>query len=158
MHHWEINTIPESFVIIIKESFLEQIVDNSIVFQLQKIKQLSEVFIDKNDEIIPLLFKMLASEMKQPQINLEVIESGLKAIFAKLIQYSQSFLTSINPTIEQQFLELLSENLVNNVSFYAEKLHTSSQNLNAICQKSFQKSASEVIAEWMIIEIKRQLL
>lgn len=158
VHHWEIDTIPQGFVIIIKEGFLEKIVDNAILFQLQKIKTLNEVLIDENDEIIPSLFKMLALEMKQHPVNFEVIESGIKALLSKIIQFSQSNLSIAQPSIEQQFLQLLSENLINNVSFYAEKLHTSSQNLNAICQKSFQKSASEVIADWIIKEIKRKLM
>ncbi|PQJ74346.1 AraC family transcriptional regulator [Polaribacter gangjinensis] len=158
VHHWEIDSIPEGFVFIIKESFLENLVDNTILFQLQKIKTLNEVHIDENDEIIPSLFKMLTSEMKQHPVNFEVIESGIKAILSKIIQYSQTVLTVSQPSIEQQFLQLLSENLVNNVAFYAEKLHTSSQNLNAICQKSFQKSASEVVADWIVKEIKRKLL
>lgn len=42
--------------------------------------------------------------------------------------------------------------------YYAELLNTSPQNLNEACQKAVQKPASEVLADFIIIEAKRMLL
>lgn len=157
VHHWHITTPPKGFVMIIKESFLEHISDTTIRVKLQALQNFDKIDVDQNDHVLPLLFEALCLEMKQTQINFEVIESGLKAMLSKLINYSKLKKSSNAVYIEQDFLELLSTTLKNNVAFYAYSLHTSAQNLNAICQKSFQKSASEVIAEFIIKEIKRQL-
>ncbi|XCF05406.1 helix-turn-helix transcriptional regulator [Tamlana crocina] len=158
VHHWNIDSVPEGFVIIIKESFLERITDNAVGFQLSLLKDLELINIDEKDQALPLLFEALCFEMKQDQVNQEFLESALKAVLSKLISYSKHKISINKTSVEHMFLELLSQKLKNNVTFYAEQLHTTSQNLNATCQKSFQKSASDVIAEFIIKEVKRQLL
>ena len=158
VHHWSIDSVPEGYVVIIKESFLENVSDNVIRLQLNALRDLKKIDVDKKDSVLPLLFRALCAEMKQSQPNREVIESGLKAILAKLIDYTGNEISTSHTGIEQKFLELLSQNLKNSVTYYAEQLHTSSQNLNAVCKKCFQKSASDVIAEFIINEVKRQLL
>lgn len=42
--------------------------------------------------------------------------------------------------------------------YYADKINTSPQNLNAACRKAADKSASEVLAEFITSEAKRLLL
>ncbi|NJX14264.1 helix-turn-helix domain-containing protein [Tamlana crocina] len=158
VHHWSIDSVPEGFVIIIKESFLERITDNAVRFQLSLLKDLELINIDEKDQALPLLFEALCLEMKRAQVNQEFLESALKAVLSKLIGYSKHKISINKTSVEHMFLELLSQNLKNNVTFYAKQLHTTSQNLNAVCQKSFQKSASDVIAEFIIKEVKRQLL
>jgi AraC-like DNA-binding protein len=44
------------------------------------------------------------------------------------------------------------------VAYYAGKLNTTPQNINAACQKSIQKPAKDVLAEFVLIEAKRLLL
>ncbi|MBM1108229.1 helix-turn-helix domain-containing protein [Aurantibacter crassamenti] len=157
VHHWSIDSLPEGYVIIIKESFLDNILDKSIHMQLIELKALQEIAIDKNDKVIDILFKALHLEMKAQIINQEVIEGCLKALLSKVISHSSSSKEK-NNSLEQGFIQLLSEELNNNVDFYARKLNTSAQNLNAVCQKTFHKTASTVITEHLIQEIKRQLL
>lgn len=158
VHHWSINTIPEGYVIIIKESFLDKILDTSLRVQLNKLNNIEKIDIDPKNKTLPLLFKALTIEMKEQNIDREVIESGLKAILAKLITYSNYNVINKSHTLEQKFTQLLSESLKNNVGYYAEKLNTTPQNLNIICRKSFNKKASDVIGEFIIKEVKRQLL
>lgn len=59
-----------------------------------------------------------------------------------------------------KFRELLnnSDDLKNKVSYYAEKLNTTPQNLNTLSRKTFERSASEIIAEYIINETKRLLI
>jgi AraC family transcriptional activator of pobA len=56
------------------------------------------------------------------------------------------------------FINILSRTLKNNVNFYAEHLNTTPQNLNAICRKEYGRSASNIIADHIIKEVKRLLL
>lgn len=158
VHHWSIDSILEGYVIIIKESFLENIKDTSIRIQLNTLIGLEKIHIGDHNNILTLLFDALCLEIKQPQVNQEVIESGLKAILAKLLSYTNHKISSNNTKLEHRFLQILAETLKNNVAYYAKQLNTTSQNLNAICQKSFQKSASDVIAKFIIKDVKRQLI
>lgn len=156
VHHWEIDTKPKGFVIIIKESFLEKTLDKYINKQLVKLNNCQKIKVQDDDRSLKALFKALCWEMKQEQLNQEAIEGGLKAILSKMVKYAAAQ-GGENTDMTAQFVNLLSENLKNKVSFYAETLNTTSQNLNAICHKVFNKTASDVIAEHIIREVKRQL-
>ncbi|MFV0565516.1 MAG: AraC family transcriptional regulator [Flavobacteriaceae bacterium] len=158
VHHWHIDTKPKGYVIIIKETFLEQISDAPTRVQLNALNNVEEINIPRNDKVLPSLFKALSFEMKEAQLNTEIIENGLKAIFSKLIRFSNYSTFGNTHSIAQKFLQLLSETLKNSVAYYAEKLSTSPQNLNAICKKTYNKTASEVIAQFIIKEAKRQLV
>src|SRR5699024_4668176 len=94
--------------------------------------------------------------------DLTVIEGLVKALFAKLLQTSKSG-NKVNPTTEnlyQKFRQLLSQDKKrsNKVSYYAELLKTSPQNLNASCRKENNQSAAEVLAGYIISQAKRLLL
>ena len=156
VHHWEITTKPKGYVIIIKESFLERTLDKYINTQLIKLNNCQKIAVEDEDKSLKALFKSLCWEMKQANLNQEAVEGGLKAILSKMVKYA-SLQGGENTDKTIQFVNLLSENLKNNVSFYAETLNTTSQNLNAICHKAFNKTASDVIAEHIIMEVKRQL-
>ncbi|MRI01618.1 helix-turn-helix domain-containing protein [Kriegella sp. EG-1] len=157
VHHWHITSLPEGYVIIIKASFLDNVLDKSIHMQLMELKAVQKVILADNDTIVNLLFEALCLEMKATKINQEVVESCLKALLSKIIAIS-NITKDQNSTLERNFMELLSEDLNNSVDYYANKLNTSAQNLNAVCQKVFDKTASNVITEHVIKEIKRQLL
>ncbi|MCW2118105.1 helix-turn-helix domain-containing protein [Flavobacterium sp. 7A] len=157
VHHWEIDTIPEGFVIIIKEGFLEKIIDKHINQQLYRLKKQQMITL-QTDESIDKLFEVLCFEMKQPSIQKEVIEGGLKALFAKIIGYSNRTERFENSDKSIYFEELLKQELRNDVSFYADLLNVTTQQLNVICKKSFSKTASQVIITFIIQEAKRQLV
>jgi AraC family transcriptional regulator, transcriptional activator of pobA len=60
----------------------------------------------------------------------------------------------------QAFIQLLTTDngIKNKVAYYAHKLNTTPQNINAACQKSIQKPATEVLSEFVLNESKRLLL
>ncbi|WP_366186425.1 helix-turn-helix domain-containing protein [Flavobacterium ovatum] len=157
VHHWEIDSIPEGFVIIVKEDFLEKIIDKHINQQLYRLKK-EQMITLQYDESIDKLFQVLCLEMKQTSIQKEVIEGGLKALFAKIIGYSNRTERLDNTDKTIHFEELLKQELRNDVSFYADLLSINTQQLNAICKKSFSKTASQVISAHIVQEAKRQLV
>ncbi|MCL7765257.1 AraC family transcriptional regulator [Polaribacter sp. Z014] len=157
VHHWEITTKPKGYVIIIKEDFLQKTLDKFINYQLLKLQHKSKIKLTKKDISLNALFKSLAWEKKQEVVNREAIEGGLKALFSKLVAYAQ--VKKVESTdLVLLFTNILSHTLKNNVNFYAENLNTTSQNLNAICRKEYAKSASDIIADHIIKEVKRRLL
>tara|TARA_R110001592_G_scaffold83369_1_gene246922 strand:- start:291 stop:1112 length:822 start_codon:yes stop_codon:yes gene_type:complete len=157
VHHWEITTQPKGYVIIIKEVFLQKTLDKFINHQLLKLQHISKIKTTKKDVSLKALFKSLAWEKQQEVVNREAIEGGLKALFSKLVDYAH--LKKVESTdLVLLFIDILSRTLKNNVNFYAEHLNTTPQNLNAICRKEYGKSASEIIADHIIKEVKRRLL
>jgi len=58
------------------------------------------------------------------------------------------------------FLNLLNsgEPFKNKISYYADLLNTSPQNLNAVCRKVANQSATEVLTEFILSEAKRLLI
>ena len=157
VHHWEITTKPKGYVIIIKEDFLQKTLDKFINHQLLKLQQTSKIKLTKKDISLKALFKSLAWEKKQDVVNREAVEGGLKALFSKLVDYSN--IKKVESTdLVLLFTGFLSHTLKNNVNFYAENLKTTPQNLNAICRKEYDKSASDIISEHIIKEVKRRLL
>lgn len=157
VHHWEINTLPEGFVIIIKEDFLEKTLDKKINHQLRQLNQKQVIDIG-SDPTIDSLFELLCRETKQNTSSQnEVIEGSLKALLAKILSYA---ITDTSPYMGDklsQFNAYLGKQLKNDVSYYAEMLNTTSQNLNALCKKEYSKTASKVIAMHIIKEAKRLL-
>ena len=157
VHHWEIETIPEGYVIIVKEDFLEKTIDKHINQQFFWLNK-EQMIALKPDATIDALFEVLCVEMKQKNIQKEVVEGSLKALLAKIISYSNSSKSLMAGDKSLHFESLLKQELRNEVSFYANLLNISTQNLNVICRKNFSKTASQVIASHIIDEAKRQLL
>lgn len=160
VHHWEITTVPKGYVIIIKEGFLEKTLDKHINRQLLKIGEHQKIDIQQKDKTINTLFKTLSKEIKEENTPIDVIEGMLKALLAKILIYTQD--TTKKDLLAEdkvtQFMDLLGEKLINNVAFYANQLHVSTQNLNQLCKKKQGKTASQLIAFYMIQEIKRLLI
>ncbi|AWG20422.1 AraC family transcriptional regulator [Flavobacterium faecale] len=157
VHHWEIDTVPEGFVIIVKDGFLEKTIDKHINQQLYRLNK-EQVIKVQPDESIDKLFEVLCLEMKQHSIQKEVVEGSLKALLGKIIGYSNRVECMVEIDKAVHFEELLLQELRNDVAFYADLMSINVAQLNAICKKSFSKTASQVITTHIIQESKRQLL
>jgi AraC family transcriptional regulator, transcriptional activator of pobA len=96
----------------------------------------------------------------------EVIKSNLNIFFTELMRHRQNEKISsgdINPYTQEQleiFLELLETHIATHkqVSKYADMMHLSAYQLNAITRTSLDKTPSELINEHIILEAKRNLL
>ena len=81
---------------------------------------------------------------------------------AKVLQVSQPIINKaeIKSDLYHSFTELLSTDggIKNKVSFYAEKLNTSPQNLNAACRKAVNQPAADILSGFVLSEAKRLLL
>ncbi len=96
----------------------------------------------------------------------EVIKSNLSIFFIELVRHRQNKKTTshdINPYIQEQLEKLLAllENHIaqhKQVSQYADMLHLSTYQLNAITKEAMGKTCSELINDCIILESKRYLL
>ncbi|WP_372753197.1 AraC family transcriptional regulator [Mariniflexile sp.] len=156
VHNWEITTVPKGFVIIIKESFLDKTLDKHINIQLNKLRTIQKVKL--SDTSLKPLFKALCVELKQHVPQIEFVEGVLKALLEKIIGSSYTEVTNESVDKMTDFMSLLIENPKNDVAFYAKNLNLTSQNLNQLCRKQYDKTASEIIAIEIIKEAKRFLM
>ncbi|MDM1366793.1 helix-turn-helix domain-containing protein [Myroides marinus] len=155
VHFWDITSKPKGFVVLLKKEFLKASLDYKLRDLLSQLSHITCLKINEPQNI-DALFQLLVSEK-----DFTVTEGLLKALLAKIIARSTPFSTSVNKsdtiTLFQDFLKQ-TDNLHNSVAYYAQRLQISPQKLNAICRKTHQQSASEILAEHIIDEAKRQLL
>lgn len=96
----------------------------------------------------------------------DVIKSNLDIFFIEYNRHSQSpnTISKSESTYTQERFEELSELIEKNiatlkqVSQYADLMHLSAYQLNSITKDSVNKSASEVITQYILLEAKRYLL
>ena len=157
IHYWNLTSEPEGYVIIIKEAFIEQCLDIEIKQQLAKISAFPYL-IPEDNTTIEQLFQLLISENKHKK-NKTIVEGLMKVLLGKLLQIENKK-TLPHQSIYQEFIALLGtqETLSNSVKHYADLLNTSPQNLNTNCRNESNKSASEILSDFILSEAKRLLL
>jgi len=157
IHYWNLTSEPEGYVIIIKEAFIAQCLDIEIKQQLAKIS-VFPYLTPQDNNTIEQLFKLLISENKNPK-NKTIVEGLMKVLLNKLLQIEKKNILT-HQSIYHEFIALLSsqETLSNSVKYYADLLNTSPQNLNINCRNECNKSASEVLSDFILSEAKRLLL
>ena len=157
VHHWQIESFPMGYVIIIKEDFLEKTLDKHINAQFQQL-EMQKAFSLSIDPSLDALFQIASNLIKERITEHTIaIEGVLKALLAKLLHYAPKR-NSLEKNTVLHFKQLLQDSPKNDVAHYAELLHTSSQNLNAQCRRELGKTASQVIAQHIVQEAKRQLI
>ncbi|MGR7814565.1 AraC family transcriptional regulator [Lacinutrix undariae] len=160
VHFWDIQSEPEGFVLIIKKSFIDDCLDKDIMQLLSKLSAQNCLF--PKDETVNTLFKLLLNQYQEKSaLNKPIMDGLLKALFAKLLE-SETFTPSktSNNAVFNSYIQLIDQKHqpINKVSYYANLLNTTPQNLNAICQKEATQSASAILSEHIIKEAKRLLL
>ena len=161
VHYWDITTEPNGYVVIIRKSFIEKSLDSELKSLITKISSESCLQLSNTNSIEKLL-ELLADENTSDENSFHITEGLLKSLLAKVLQVSQPVPhnKSHKSDLFQSFIqELSSGNGINNkVAYYAGKLNTTPQNINAACQKSIQKPAKDVLAGFVLNEAKRLLL
>lgn len=160
VHFWDIQDKPEGFVIIIKKSFIDSCLDKDIK---QLISELSShtCLLPKDTSLNDMFRLLLNVYEKEGKTNRPVFDGLLKALLGTLLESAAtSHSKKANNSLFQNFLDLLNQEggLINKVNHYAELLNTSPQNLNAICKKEMDRSATEILSEYIINEAKRYLI
>jgi len=156
VHCWDIRDVPEGHVLLLKKGFIEKSLDSELKNLLSKLSGFNCIHL-RETESINVLLNLLTTEK-----DFTVTEGILKALLAKILIVAKPLPIHNNKAndVITSFKELLNltSDLHNNVAHYAETLHTTPQNLNAICRKTLNQSATEVIGEHIISEAKRLLI
>lgn len=162
VHYWDLRTVPEGYVLILKKGFIDKSLDVELKALLTKVSSFSSLQV-KDTSTINQLFQLLTKENDTTNENrFPVVEGLLKTLLAKILEVAKPLINNVKvkADIFQSFMELLSQNkeIKNNVAYYAGLLNTTPQNLNAVCRKAVNQSTAEVLAEHIISEAKRLLI
>lgn len=118
---------------------------------------------DSFTKILTILGAIFREYTDKPEVYQEVIKANLTIFFIELIR-NRKDLSGNAHSYEQErleeFLELVEKHISTHkkVSQYANILHLSSYQLNAISKVTLGKTGSKVIDEHIILEAKRYLL
>jgi len=160
VHFWDIKSEPEGFVLIIKKSFIDECLDKEIKRLISELSSQTCLF-PKDNTSIGIFRLLLKEHQEKTATKRPIIDGLLKALLGKFVESATpNFLQNSNNTIFQKYIDLLNQEnkLTNKVNHYASLLNTTPQNLNAICRKEKNQSATEILSEHIINEAKRLLL
>lgn len=154
---------PTGYVTIIKKKFIDESMDGELKNLFTSASNYSCLY-PQTADTIQAIFELLTNENNQENKgNFHVIEGLLKALLAKILEVSEPISVArqkIKTDFYQAYIELLSTNrpIKNQVAHYATLLHTTPQNLNAVCRKAVDESAANILGDYIIGEAKRLLI
>lgn len=161
VHHWDLDSEPEGFVLIIKKAFVEKSLDNELRSLFMKISKQSSLSIT-DTSTIETLFSLLTRENSyEHEYAFQITEGLLKSLLAKVLEMAmpQPTVASGKGLYESLFELLNKEDIIKNkVAHYAHLLNTTPQNLNAACRRSANQSAAEVLSGHILDQAKRLLI
>ncbi|MHC0446004.1 helix-turn-helix domain-containing protein [Flavobacterium sp. 3-218] len=168
MHHWNLSEDIEGFVIIFSQELY------NLYFGQKKINDYNfyhsihnrpEMVFEENEipKILPFFNLLIQENTQNNKYQLDKLLNLLDCIHIEVSRkYSETYshqTHSYNIKINT-FESLLEEYFRTEKlpSFYAEKLNITLKHLNRICNEILQKTATEVITDRVILEIKRMLI
>ena len=168
MHHWSLSEDIEGFVIIFSQELY------NLYFGQKKINDYNfyhsihnrpEMVFEENEipKIQPYFDLLIQENSQNHKQQLDKMLNLLDCIHIEISRkYSETYshqthsynikINTFETLLEKYFRE---EKLP---SFYAEKLNITLKHLNRICNEILQKTATEVIMDRVILEIKRMLI
>ncbi|MRX66884.1 AraC-type DNA-binding protein [Flavobacterium resistens] len=168
MHHWSLSEDIEGFVIIFSQELYnlyfgqKNINDYNFYHSIHNRPEM--VFEEKEiPKILPCFDLLIQENNQNNKYQLDKMLNLLDSIHIEISRkYSETYshqTHSYNIKINK-FESLLEEYFRTEKlpSFYAEKLNITLKHLNRICNEILQKTATEVITDRVILEIKRMLI
>ncbi len=163
VHHWDLDndTEPEGYVLILKKLFFDKSLDGELKRLLSKISKISCAFLEENPTITKLFELLVCENVTESDHSFAFSEGLVKSLFVKIVELADPFIKQSHHQKElyQSYTELLNRDhpKKNKIAWYAGLLNTTPQNLNTVCRKEVDKSAADVLAEYLIDDAKRLL-
>lgn len=168
MHHWNLSEDIEGFVIIFSQELY------NLYFGQKKINDYNfyhsihnrpEMVFEENEisKIQPYFDLLIQENSQNNKYQLDKLLNLLDCIHIEIARkYSETYSHQTHSyNIKINTFESLLEKYFTTEklpSFYAEKLNITLKHLNRICNEILQKTATEVITDRVILEIKRMLM
>lgn len=162
LHFWQFTSIPKGFVILFKEAEFDTLKENDLqelYHQLTKTIRM-ELKVEQFPGV--LLNEILTEYNQNASYSQPIIHGLLKALLGRLLQMSenQPHKSGLPQAMFDKFRQLLVKECprLHKVNQFAGLLNTTPQNLNAVCRKQANHSASEIITAQILLEAKRYIL
>lgn len=168
MHHWNLSEDVEGYVIIFSQELYnlyfgqKKINDYNFYHSIHNRPEM--VFEAEEIPMILPYFKLLIQENTlSNKMQLDKMLNLLDCIHIEIARkYSQTYSHQTHSyNVKISAFEVLLEKCFKKEkapSFYAQELHITLKHLNRICKEILQKTATEVIMDRVILEIKRMLM
>jgi AraC-like DNA-binding protein/mannose-6-phosphate isomerase-like protein (cupin superfamily) len=129
-------------------------------------KNFCQFDIDSFQKLNSILTYIFQEYTDKQEAHQDIIKANLEIFFIEFVRQSSNFKTlssNVNPYTQErleEFLELLEKHITTHkqVSQYTDLMNLSLYQLNEITKTTIGKTASELINEHIILEIKRHLL
>lgn len=167
MHHWSLSEDIEGFVIIFSQGlynlYFGQKKINEYNFYNSILNKPEVVFeTDEFSKILPYFDLLTRENNQENKYQLDKMLNLLDCIHIEIARkYNETYSHQTHSyNIKISAFEVLLEQHFKTQklpSFYAEQLHITLKHLNRICNEILQKTATEVIMDRVILEIKRML-
>jgi AraC-like DNA-binding protein len=163
VHHWDLEegVEPEGFVLILKKIFFEKSLDGELKELLEKVSQSSCAYLGEAEVIDQVLGLIVQENAREDGGSFLFVEGLLKGLFVKILEAARPAgdRRGQRKELYRAFTELLLHErpLRNSVGYYAGLLNTTPQNLSLVCRKATDRTAADVLADYMIDEAKRLL-
>ena len=162
LHFWQFTSIPKGFVLLFKDSEFDRIKENDLINLYQQFWEAPRIAVP-NKVWTGQIINEIYNEFKlNKKYSKEIIHGLLKALLGKLLQVAgdNPNKSGLPQSIYKKFQMLLVKECpkLHKVNEFADLLHITPQNLNAICRKQADKNASEIITSQVLLEAKRYIL
>jgi AraC-like DNA-binding protein len=167
MHHWSLSEDIEGFVIIFSQELYNLYFGKKNINDYNfyhSIHNRPEILFEASEisKILPYFNLLIEENSLHNNFQLDKMLNLLDCIHIEISRkYSETYshqahsynikISAFEKLLEQHFKEEKSP------SFYADKLNITLKHLNRICNEILQKTATEVIMDRVILEIKRML-
>lgn len=166
LHHWDLSRGVDGYVVIYAQElynlyFGQKQISDYPFYQSAKSKPEIVLGTSEIQSLLPF-FELLRTESNRNEIwGTQKMINLLDCIHIELARHYTAGAHETHPynTHVKKFEQLLEQNFRTEKlpSFYADKLNITLKHLNRICNEMLQKTATEVIAERLILEAKRML-
>ncbi|MFZ5431826.1 MAG: helix-turn-helix domain-containing protein [Bacteroidota bacterium] len=162
LHFWQFTSIPRGFVIIFREDEFNNLREISLIEMVKKLSETTRIKLQDNQYPQHLLEEIFHEFRHPSEYSSEIIHGLLKALTGRLLQLKgiDTGISSQSPAVYERFSSLLMKEIpkLRKVHEYADLLHVTPQNLNAICKKHSKKTAGQLINSQLLLEAKRYIL
>ncbi len=162
LHYWQFTSIPKGFVILFHIDEFNAVREKTLIDLIRKLTDTTRLKIHPDKFPSHLLEDIFKEFHLNTQYSKEIIHGLLNALIGKLLQINEDSQESrsMPQSVYEKFVQLLVKECprLHKVNEFADLLNTTPQNLNTICRKQTNKSASELVTNQLMLEAKRYIL
>lgn len=164
LHFWEMTAIPKGYVMLFREAFFDLMRQGDLLNLIRSFENTVQLNLSSTGGL-DHLFSEMVREYKNPSTHsVELIQGYLQVALVKLLRSKlekAEHQLAPHTLLYRRFIQLI-QNIhpVSNlkVNDVALRLNVSPQNLNSALKKTSGRSASQLLADQVLLEAKRHLL